>query len=827
MPLDDFTSHLGVAQGRINPTHHQTSVDPDGNVIDGTRATLLSGSTEPFALSEGAEFLIIVDMGEEQRIVFATPDFADITNATAAEVSAAIESHIEAAKLISTAEPYSFTDGDTLLIRVDNGPDQTATMSAADFADISAATAVEVATVLNAAWTGLTASEIAGRVYLESDSTGTTAELHIQGGLANDELGFSTLESHGSTPVTATDVGGQVQLESDLVGALGCLNVSDPLFDNANQVLNFPLDQTCGVTGGFSFVFGFDSPGHVVSIEPGDFIQIEQAGIDFEDADVMHVRGFVRIPESLPSTYSWSLRLEVNGYIQVLALAGSGPNAYPNIEQDGYTLIDFGTNVSQLGGGPETVSIRLQLGGPAGAADIELPAAYLDVLTFQENAPAMLLLNRNPHPGKIRVPADFVLSLMVLSTNGDAVDTANTTITVDGVVAFSGGAQQNGFIVGSSANVGPSSDDALFIILTVGHGFVSDQEILIEVESQTVGASATLSDSYSYFVDDTVEPTIVAASPRSKKVVRITFDDDVKQESATDADDALNPANYTIDRLSVPAMELSVVSVTSVNSTTVDLTFDTEQTFNALYQVSVTDVVDDAGNAITPPNNTATWFGFVPNIPAGRDFNLFRLLGEITRRDDIDIAEVEPFLKALQEPLDLVLCLIDEWTDILDPDLAPEPFIDAMLIGLGNPFRFDLTLADKRRLLSVLVAIYQSKGTEFGIEDAIFFFQGIEVDVRPLLAFEDGWILGEGELGEDTELFPSNSALRYTFEIISPVTLTDAQRDTMLKIADYMKVGHEHIRLIEPTTITPSNFWILGEGLLGEDTELDEVTIGP
>lgn len=824
MALDDFTSHFGVAQGRLNPAHHQTSVDPDGNVIDGTRATLLSGSTEPFVLAAGDEFLIVVDMGEEQQLVFDPTDFADITIATAAEVAAAIELHIEHAKLFSSAEPYSFTDGDTLQIRVDNGPDQVATFEAADFADIAAATATEVALVLDAAWTGVSAVEIGGRVYLESASTGTAAELHIQGGLANDELGFSTLESHGSTPVTATDVGGQVQLESDLVGELGCLNVNDPLFSNANQVLNFSLDQACGTTGGFAFVLGFDSPGHQVTLEPGDFIEIEQAGIDFNDADIMRVRGVFRVPNTLPSTHSWSLRLEVGGYTQQIARAGQGALAYPEAE---YALIDFGANVSQLVG-VQTVTIGLHLVGAAGEIEVELPAVYLDILTFQENAPAMLLLNRNPHQGKTRVPADYVIQLMICSCNGDAVDTTNTTITIDGVVAFTANAFQNGYSGGAVPGVGPSSDDALFIISTIGQGFASDQEIVIEVDSQTVGPSATLiGATYSYFVDDTVEPTVVAASPRSKKVVRVTFDDDVKQESATASDDALNPANYLIDRLSVPAMELTVVSVTSVSSTTVDLLLDTEQTFNALYQVSVTDVVDDAGNVIAPPNNNATWFGFVPNIPAGRDFNLFRMLSELNRRDDINIEDLEALMKALQEPLDLVLCLIDEWTDILDPDLAPEPFIDAMLIGLGNPFRFDLSLADKRRLLSVLVAIYQAKGTKFGIEDAIFFFQGIEVEVRPVLAFEDGWILGEGELGEDTELFPSSSALRYTFEIVSPVTLTDEQRETMLKVADYMKVGHEHIRLIEPTTITPNNFWLLGEGLLGEDTELDEVTIAP
>ena len=118
---------------------------------------------------------------------------------------------------------------------------------------------------------------------------------------------------------------------------------------------------------------------------------------------------------------------------------------------------------------------------------------------------------------------------------------------------------------------------------------------------------------------------------------------------------------------------------------------------------------------ILAPENAAEFTGFLPVRPVGRRFDLYQLLPTLNRRED-ETGDLRRFLACLQEVTDLVVHDVDRFTDVFDPDLAPEAFIDAMLLDLGNPFPFDLSPVDKRRLLNVLVAIYREKGTAVGID---------------------------------------------------------------------------------------------------------------
>lgn len=224
---------------------------------------------------------------------------------------------------------------------------------------------------------------------------------------------------------------------------------------------------------------------------------------------------------------------------------------------------------------------------------------------------------------------------------------------------------------------------------------------------------------------------------------------------------------------------------------------------------------------ILDPHNTVDFTGFVCLPPDGRSFELLDMLPDMNLSED-ETRDLEAFVKCFQEVTNVLLCDVDEWTTILDPDAAPESFVDAMLLDLGNPFAFDLGLNDKRRLIRVLVPIYQEKGTEEGIINAIRFFLGIEVTIN-YPAFTGAWFLGLSELGVGTLLSTADLHTRLSFEIVSPIVLDDSQRDTMIKIAEYMKDARTHLikPLTEPVVIPPvTDFWIIGQSLLGQDTKL-------
>lgn len=163
--------------------------------------------------------------------------------------------------------------------------------------------------------------------------------------------------------------------------------------------------------------------------------------------------------------------------------------------------------------------------------------------------------------------------------------------------------------------------------------------------------------------------------------------------------------------------------------------------------------------------------------------------------------DLRKFLWAWQEPLELMLALVDEWLAILDPRTAPEPFLDAMLADLGNPFEFPLTVQQKRKLILLLVPIYKQKGSADGIVSTIRLFLGIETTITypglggPGLGF---MTLGGGsEVG--TFLLGGDAYDAYGYVVNALVILTDEERDKTQAIAEYMQAANEHlVRIAEP-----------------------------
>lgn len=114
------------------------------------------------------------------------------------------------ATLTTAAEPFALVNGATLSLAVDGGAPVTVTFNAAAFADITQATAAEVAAVVAAQVPGLSAVAQDGRLVLASGTSGTSSSLAITG--ASSSALFA---------VGASDVGSDTAVAVSLSGSPG------------------------------------------------------------------------------------------------------------------------------------------------------------------------------------------------------------------------------------------------------------------------------------------------------------------------------------------------------------------------------------------------------------------------------------------------------------------------------------------------------------------------------------------------------------------------------------------------------------------------------
>jgi phage tail-like protein len=261
-----------------------------------------------------------------------------------------------------------------------------------------------------------------------------------------------------------------------------------------------------------------------------------------------------------------------------------------------------------------------------------------------------------------------------------------------------------------------------------------------------------------------------------------------------------------------PAVPLTAVAW-SADGSVVTVTVAPTMTPSALYEVRVAGVVDAAGDSVAPPDDRTAFAGFAPPSPASRRFDLWSMLPRHTRRDD-ETGDLRRFIACLQEVTDLLQASIDRWPEIFDYERAPEPFVDAILQDLGNPFDFLLEQPAKRRLAGALVQMYRLKGTAIGIQRALRFFLGIESRVVAYNA--ETLILGVSRLEVDWVLGPSARWGLYAFDLEVNRVLTADERRQVRAVVELMKPAHTHfVSIVEPTTPVPDGRWVLGVDDLG------------
>lgn len=552
-----------------------------------------------------------------------------------------------------------------------------------------------------------------------------------------------------------------------------------------------PVDQ-----GDWTFVLGSDVAGRVFKFATGNSIHLAQTD-DAAGIVALRPRVHLRPPTvAPPAGVVWTLTAAVDG-TPFLSLP---------VER-ARDLADVATTIAFLGGAAFELSFALEVTGPGGPWELELPAVYVDAI--REDAAAALedlfLLNRLPEPAETGVPRDSQIQVDITgAASSSSPVLASTRIYVDDVLVFDGATFVNGW---SGSTVSREGGDTRRLTFSAPADFASESLVSVRVVSEsTLGAA--LDRTYSFQVEDYTIPTVVGAQARTRTTVRVEFSEAMSSTLALDA------GSWAIEIVQGPflrwgdyrigaAVWVNVTGVEQVSDRLFDLTTDIDLTMAATYRVIVGGVTDVAGNLVDPAASTAD-FVALDTRPAERSYELVRHVPAMNLAED-HTQDLRKFLWAWQEPLDQVLCRIDEWVQILDPDTAPEPFLDAMLVDLGNPFSFALQVDEKRRLVGLLVSIYQQKGTADGIISTIRLFLGLDVTIN-YPCFE-GAYLGEAELGGDedgTFILGGSAYDAYGYEVVSGVLLDATQRERIEGLAEYMQPANEHlVAILEPTDPSP------------------------
>lgn len=582
-----------------------------------------------------------------------------------------------------------------------------------------------------------------------------------------------------------------------------------------------PANWTPQDAGAWVFGLGRDDPGIAEVLNVGDSVLVSQAFGWSGGGYVLRAPARLRPPSTIPLGVWWRASLLVDG---VEVIGHTIPPARPGQPAGTLDFHDFGCVVALLTG-THTIGFRLQLQGTAGEYEVEIPAFYVDALTFDAVASTPKTLNHEPEANAIQVLADASIHVDLADIGTDGIDLTNTTITVGGVTAYAAGAFQAGFTGPFSAVTNPQPHVSRIVIDPLAT-WPSATTVAVHVATQTLSSAHHYSETYSFTTEYLQGPTIATAVARDQFTIRLTVTGApllLVDGSGSTAGDALTAAYYAIAIDPLPAglaaASLEVVGVALVSqgaSAVLDLTTDTEMSPGAPYVVTADGIRDVYRN--TGPTS-CPFDGWQPPVPAGRDFNLYEMLPQ-KNRDEDDTGDLQKFCAVLQDVLDLQLYDIDRIPNLVDIGLAPAAAVAAMLADLGNPFTFPLSVTDQRRLVPLLVPLYKQKGIDLGIVNAARLFLGVTATIVPVSS--PGWILGVSRLDVDAKLGTTDPFQRNSFDVVTTTTLTTTQLTQLTAIVNLMKAAWLHLRnVVQPSAPPPPyNPLVLGTSRLDIDWKL-------
>lgn len=565
--------------------------------------------------------------------------------------------------------------------------------------------------------------------------------------------------------------------------------------------------------GDYAVCLGSDLPRRFATLKGSDAITLLQSNTS--SARFLRPKLHLRPAASgVPAGCAWYVEFNVEGAAVFEAILDRPRD-----------LSDVAAVLLQYAPNPMAVEFRLRFEGPPGYHEVELPAYYVDAL-FEEAAggAAIQLINRLPERNEVRVPRATTIRIDITTDSAAGPSLSGTTITVNGEVAYDNGGIMPEWDGPDSSVTARDGGRTQRIVLDPSITFASQSIVEVRVRSKDIATGALLDETYNFTIEDYTPPAIVSAVGVDLDRVRVKLAETVRTS------EALDPANWVFSvetgvalvgwgtYRTAPALPVNATGVTQIGPLTYEITTDHAMTQRAEYRITATGVHDLAGNAMASPSNTSTFVSFDARHP-DRELDLVRFVTRESIRLDVN-HELRGLLWIWQESFELLFALVDRWLTLLDPDSAPEPFVDAMLQDLGNPFTFPLTLLQKRKLVGTLTSIYQQKGSAEGIVNAIRIFLGVEVTV----AYQNFEGAGLGEAALDESFILAGGAFdAYAYEILVPEEVTDEDADKMRQIAEYMQAANEHLRkIVRPTTPPPGmlDHLVLGYSSLGLNWQL-------
>ncbi len=306
---------IAVAGSKTSAKATKTLLTP---ALLATAGTVLSSIAGPYNLEPADTLIIAVDGGGDQPVTF---------DAAAA------------ARESTGAEPFALANNDVLTVSIDGGANQLITFLTAEFANIAAATAEEVAAVINAKLVGAGATVTSGgtKVTITSDRKGTGSGVNVVAGGAQavGKLNITAGNVAGTgdvaniDAVTATEVanlinadtagcvaiveGGAVRITSDTTGGASSVQVKvastadDEIgFDNASHPgVAAGAQNTITVSGKYDGAYGNDLTFKVadatdgvaahfnLSVLDGGLIVETFANLDMDSASARYIETIV------------------------------------------------------------------------------------------------------------------------------------------------------------------------------------------------------------------------------------------------------------------------------------------------------------------------------------------------------------------------------------------------------------------------------------------------------------------------------------------------------------------------------------------------------